>query len=106
MWVERILGNGSSCRNPLWTESIAVGDEEFILSTKAKLGVKATGRKPNETDSGFKLKEPSIPYNHLFAHEKDVLSLKNSYNWDLSAVNARDTSLARQDKKTYRYNHP
>ena len=34
MWVETILRNGPSCRNPLWTESIAVGDKNFILSTK------------------------------------------------------------------------
>jgi len=40
-----ILHNDSSCRNPMWTESVAVEDENFILSTKEKLGGKAVCRK-------------------------------------------------------------
>ena len=31
MWVENTLQKGPTCRNPLWTESIAVGDEEFMV---------------------------------------------------------------------------
>jgi len=81
MWVDTTLSNGPSCRDPLWTESIAVGDEDFIVSTKEKLGVKAIGRKPIETGSGFVLREPENSYSHLFAHEKDNISHKNSQNW-------------------------
>jgi hypothetical protein len=89
MWVENTLQNGTTCRNPLWTEAIAVGNEDFILSTKKKLGGKAIGRKPVASDSCFELKEPSVPYNPLFAAEKEVLSCGNSYIWDYSFFNTR-----------------
>ena len=39
-WVEAILKNGSNKRDGQWTESIAVGDKEFVLETKARLGAK------------------------------------------------------------------
>ena len=37
-WVEEVLKNGSNQRDAKWTQSIAVGDEEFVMETKAKLG--------------------------------------------------------------------
>ena len=40
-WVEQVLKNGSNQRDAKWTESIAVGDKEFVMQTKAKLGAKA-----------------------------------------------------------------
>ena len=40
-WVEEILKNGSNQRDAKWTQSIAVGDKEFVMETKAKLGAKA-----------------------------------------------------------------
>ena len=84
MWVEKILQNGSNCRNPLWTESIAVGDENFILSTKEKLGGKAIGRTSTANNSDFELREPTNAYNHLLRGEKHTLSLENSYIWNIS----------------------
>ncbi len=33
-WVEEILKNGSNQRDAKWTESIAVGDKEFVMETK------------------------------------------------------------------------
>ena len=89
MWVENTLQKGPTCRNPLWTESIVVGDEEFILSTKEKLGGKAIGRKPIASNSGFELKEPLAPYNSFFTAEKEVLSFTNSYIWDFSFFNTK-----------------
>ena len=40
-----------------WTESIAVGDKEFVMETKAKLGAKAIGRRELENNEGYELKE-------------------------------------------------
>ena len=85
MWGETILRNGSSCRNPLWTESSAVGDENFILSTKEKLGGKAIGRISVANNSGFELREPITAYTRLFNGEKHTLSPENSYKWNISA---------------------
>ena len=39
------MKNGSTQREPKWSESIAVGDKEFVMETKVKLGSKAIGRK-------------------------------------------------------------
>ncbi len=44
-WVEEVLKNGSNQRDGKWTQSIAVGDKEFVMATKAKLGAKAIGRR-------------------------------------------------------------
>jgi putative transposase len=46
--VEKSMKNGSNQRDAKWTESIAVGDKEFVMETKAKLGAKAKGRRAEE----------------------------------------------------------
>ena len=53
-----------------WTASIAVGDKEFVMETKAKLGAKAIGRRELENNEGYELKEPLSPYNRVFDPEK------------------------------------
>ena len=81
-WVEEILKNRSNKRDVKWTESIAVGDKEFVLDTKAKLGAKAGGRKILADNENFELRESQIPYSPLFAPEKCALSSENSYFWN------------------------
>jgi len=49
------------------------------METKAKLGVKAIGRREFENNEGFEPKEPPSPYNHDFDPEKCSLRLKNDY---------------------------
>jgi hypothetical protein len=44
-WVEEVLKNRSNQCDAKWTESIAVGDKEFVMETKAKLGAKTIGRR-------------------------------------------------------------
>ena len=83
-WVEEILKNGSNQRDAKWTESIAVGDKDFVIETKAKLGAKAIGRRKIENDEGYELREQQIPYTPVFAPEKSTLSTKNDYVWRIS----------------------
>ena len=78
------MKNGSNQRESKWTESIAFGDKEFIMETKAKLGAKAIGRKEFESDEGFELRETQNPYPPLFKAENSTLSLKNDYIWQVS----------------------
>jgi hypothetical protein len=47
-------------RQPMWTESIAVGGEDYV--TKTKLSAMAIGRKIMPADSTFALREPSSLY--------------------------------------------
>jgi putative transposase len=70
--------------NYQWTESIAVGDKEFVMETKAKLGAKAIGRRELENNEGYELKELQSPYNRVFDPEKCSLRLKNGYIWEVS----------------------
>ncbi len=68
-WVEDVLKNGSNQRDAKWTESIAVGDNEFVMETKAKLGAKAMGREALENNEGYELRESQSPYNRVFDPE-------------------------------------
>ncbi len=51
---------GSNQRDAKWTQSIAVGDKEFVMETKAKLGAKEIGRKGMKDIEGYELKESYI----------------------------------------------
>ncbi|MDR4499822.1 MAG: hypothetical protein MRK02_18170, partial [Candidatus Scalindua sp.] len=57
------LANGDNCRQPQWTESIAVGSERFTNAIKDKLDILAKGREIIETDTEFRLREESVAYN-------------------------------------------
>jgi len=82
--VEEILKAGSNERDVKWTESIAVGDKEFVMATKVKLGAKGIGRKTVKSKQGYELKESQNPYGHVFALEKGALRIKNDHFWDVS----------------------
>ena len=83
-WVEEIIQNRSNQRDAKWTESIAVGDKQFVTETKAKLGIRAIGRRERQNNGGYELKEAQSPYKRVFDPEKCSLRLKNSYFWRLS----------------------
>ena len=60
-WVDSAL-NQTSKKVPAWTNSIAVGDKQFIEKTKERLGNKAKGRKKITSETGFELREDILPY--------------------------------------------
>ena len=78
------MKNGSNQREAKWTESIAVGDKEFVMETKAKLGAKAIGRRAVENIEGYELKEAQSPYNPVYGPKKYGLRLKNNSIWQVS----------------------
>jgi REP element-mobilizing transposase RayT len=82
-WVDEILKSGSNKRDGKWTESIAVGDKEFVLETKTKLGAKAIGRKISGERGEYELRESQTSYSLLFTPEKYRLSAENSYFWNV-----------------------
>ena len=83
-WIDDALNNRPSKRDGKWTESIAVGDEKFVLETKIKLGEKAIGRKAVKSTDGYELRESIAPYNPVFTPEKSALSANNGYFWNNS----------------------
>ncbi len=62
-WVADSLRDGSHKREPLWTESIAVGSDQFVGTIKKSLGIKAKGRKVVEKENMFCLREKAAAYN-------------------------------------------
>jgi putative transposase len=78
------LKNGSNQRDAKWTQSIAVGDKEFVMETKAKLGAKAIGRRELENNDRYELKESQSPYNRVFDPEKCSIIIKNDHIWKVS----------------------
>jgi putative transposase len=56
-------------RESCWTESIAVGGQDFTERIRAKLGVKAKGRKIVEKKSSFELREARISYKTILAQK-------------------------------------
>ena len=60
-------------RESCWTESIAVGNRQFVKDTKFKLCLKAQGRKVVERNDKFVLKEPYAPYNAYLDTKKDLI---------------------------------
>jgi len=83
-WVGESLAVQGSKREPIWTESIAVGSEGFVRQTKAGLGIKAIGREVIGEKGVFELREPEIPYSPNIGDENDDLRHQNTYFWDIS----------------------
>ena len=81
-WIDNELNNNASARNPLWSESIAVGSEPFIMEIQEKLASRARKRSAVSANGTTVLKEPQIPYNALFDVKKVLLSHKNAYIWN------------------------
>ena len=52
--VAEILKKGSEKRETKWTESIAVGDEQFVLNTETKPGEAAIGRKKSGRQRSYR----------------------------------------------------
>ena len=84
-WVEEAFEKESHReRQPLWTESIAVGSEAFVKETKGKLGTRARGRKVRPASGSFELREPRTRYETDFDLERDDLTEDNTLFWDVT----------------------
>jgi len=59
-WVDET--QTQSRRDPVWTESVAVGDEHFLANLKMRLGPKGMHRQIRCADDVKCLKEASVPY--------------------------------------------
>ena len=61
-WVLDALANGNPFRDNSWTESLAVGDKEFIEGMKGRLGGRAKGRVITSVGDQFSLREEQGAY--------------------------------------------
>jgi putative transposase len=65
-WVEEALGRAERAREGKWTESIAVGSKDFVESMKARLGIRAKGRRICGVKADSSLREPQNSYSDDF----------------------------------------
>ena len=81
-WVEESLRELGRYRDGKWTESVAVGNEAFVMMMKEKLGNKAKGREVVGGDGRYVLRESPAPYDGILGHENATLRLQNEYFWE------------------------
>ena len=86
-WVEEELKNDQLQRNRLWSEAIAIGNDDFVKDIHCQLKDKDIVGKKVICDSMTVLKEPYPPYTTFFDGKKVVLSPKNTYFIGISAGN-------------------
>lgn len=82
-WVDEVMKTRVKGRDSKWTESVAVGDEEFVQDVQRRLGARVKGRSVTQDKDGFKLMESQASYGDFFRPEKGVLRLENRYFWDV-----------------------
>ena len=58
-----------------------VGSEEFIAKTRAKLGIRAKGRRVRGHEEAYELREPSALYRSYFGVKNADIGPKNTYYW-------------------------
>ncbi|MCF8057535.1 MAG: transposase [Desulfocapsa sp.] len=76
--VYELLGENIS-RQKWWSESIAVGSESFVEAIKQRLGLRAKGRKINEINEGFQLREDIETYITDFDGKNRDIGWQNTY---------------------------
>ena len=77
-WVDEALKDGISSREARWSESIAVGSEEFVRRTKEELSIRAKGREVREMPVHFELREPGASYKGHFGSKNNDIGAENS----------------------------
>ena len=79
--VDHTLYRGNIAYDGAWTQSIAVGSEQFVRSVKSCLGSKALGRNIQKALGGYELKESESFYNAEFDPKKGNIGLDNTFEW-------------------------
>ena len=61
---------GGIVREVKWSESIALGSEDFVDRMKDDPGIRAMGRKAREIEEQFELRESEVSYHGHFQAKK------------------------------------
>jgi hypothetical protein len=87
-WVDESLRSGDTGRESKWTESVAVGNIQFIEEVRKELGTGAAGRDILKSGASYKLREPGISYSYDFGVKNGTLSPENTYFLELLFINS------------------
>jgi len=77
-WIENELKSAQLGREPVWTQSLAVGHKDYIKGVKLELGMAARHRSIVEENDVYGLKEPVMPYATHLECEMDILNAENA----------------------------
>lgn len=67
MWIDEALSRPNGGREALWTESVAVGSNDFVVTVKQELGVRGAYRSVEPGQSGYVLLDRAHnAYNAVF----------------------------------------
>ena len=61
-WVELALSSAARQREPLWSQSVAVGGREFVERVQRQLGDRGRHREVAQVGDAYTLREPSAGY--------------------------------------------
>ena len=82
-WIDKSIKQDKMIRDEKWSQSIAVGDKQYVENIKTQRGVKAKQhRKIHENGDSFELRGDQAPYTANFDTEIKGLSPKNTYFWN------------------------
>jgi len=73
-WINTALVSRTLKRESYWTESVAVGDRDFVEDIKNKLGLKVNHRRFKEVNRIYALRDQVIPYEANFHAKMSDLS--------------------------------
>ncbi|MGB9906085.1 MAG: transposase [Candidatus Saccharicenans sp.] len=69
-WISDYLKSKQFKRESCWTESVAVGGQEFVEKIKKQLGIRGKGRKVVQGSGRFELREPQNFYSGFYPYQK------------------------------------
>jgi len=84
-WVAQALRDNALARQAKWSQSIAVGNEAFVLEITKSLYPKAGRREIVEIDGSHTVRESTPAYTADLGGEMVPLRPKNKHFWELSA---------------------
>ena len=79
--VNESFANRACCRQPGWSESVAVGSRSFGEKIHSKLGFRGKGRKILENDIGFQLREEHKAYHAEYDHKNEDIGSINTFSF-------------------------
>ena len=85
-WVAAALMGEGSQREASWSESIAVGSQDYIAKVGEALGGKASGRKVRKVSEGWELRETQVSYKADSGGQNGVIGSSNQYYWRLNIM--------------------
>lgn len=85
-WIEEVLRGDAPAREEKWSQSIAIGSEEFAQRIQTALGARGRKRNIAEKDDVYVLRESEVSYGPVFGVKNGPIASKNALLWNVVPV--------------------